>query len=117
MPPISNPKKQKIAEQILHYLFSIAPEAVHTATISKEIARDEEFTKYLLIDLKSKNLIASISKNTKGKNYLKRQRWRLTDQAFQVYKNYQPSQPIQKTAEANLNKNILSSSNYRSYIS
>ena len=117
MPTISKAKKDKIAEQILHYLFSIAPEAVHTATISKEIARDEEFTKYLLNDLKSKNLIVSITKNTKGKNYLKRQRWRLTEQAFQVYKNYQPSQFTRKSSETDLNKNILSSSNYRSYIS
>ena len=89
MPLISQSKKDKISEQILHYLFSISPESKFTVEISKEIARDEEFTKSLLLELKNKNLIAEINKNGEGKAYLKRQRWRLSAQAYEAYKNHQ----------------------------
>lgn len=89
MPKISEKKKQKIAEQILHYLFSISPEAVHTNKIADEIARDEEFTKFLLEDLKLKSFILEINKNPDGKAYDKRQRWRLSDAAFNAYSKHQ----------------------------
>lgn len=93
MPKISQQKKDKISEQILHYLFSISPTSAFTASVSKEIARDEEFTKSLLTDLSKKNLIIEIKKNPKGLDYLKRQRWTLTSQAFDVYKKHQDQQP------------------------
>jgi len=86
MPTISQSKKDKIAEHILHYLFTISPLPVFTAVISREIARDEEFTKSLLLDLKSKNLITEVNKNSEGLQYLKRQRWRLSNEAFKIYK-------------------------------
>ena len=89
MPRISQSKKDKIAEQILHYLFSISPEASFTNKIASEIARDEEFTKYLLQQLKSKNLIIEINKNPQGFPYSKRQRWRLSDNVFEVYSKRQ----------------------------
>lgn len=89
MPTISQKKKEKIAEQILHYLFTISPESKFTSEISAEIARDEEFTKSLLLELKSKNLTIEINKNTKGAPYVKRQRWRLSDKAYEAYKQRQ----------------------------
>lgn len=89
MPPISKAKKDKIAEQILHYLFTVSPEAKFTSDISREIARDEEFTKLILFDLKQKKLVVSISKNSQGKVYLKRQRWRLSNDAYEIYKKHQ----------------------------
>ncbi len=92
MPQISQEKKEKIAEQILHYLFSISPQSGFTATIAREIARDEEFTKSLLEDLKTKKLIIEITKNAEGTSYRKRQRWRLSDQAYLAYQNHQPKQ-------------------------
>lgn len=88
MPIISQKYKNKIQEQILHYLFSISPEAVHTNSIAQEIARDEEFTKTLLINLKSKDLVVEVIKNPQGKQYLRRQRWRLSNKAYEVYKNH-----------------------------
>lgn len=91
MPTISKPKKDKISEQILHYLFTISPEAKFTSEISKEIARDEEFTKSLLKDLHSKSLVITISKNSIGKDYSRRTRWRLSNQAFEIYKKFQPA--------------------------
>ena len=89
MPKISQKKKEKIAEQILHYLFSIAPESTFTNKIASEVARDEEFTKFLLTDLKSKSFIVEINKNPEGTQYAKRQRWRLSDKVYEAYKERQ----------------------------
>lgn len=84
---ISDIKKQKISEQILAYLYSISPKATFTAHVSREIARDEEFTKHLLLELKNKNLVIEIKKNPKGVVYKKRSRWKLSDIAYEAYKN------------------------------
>lgn len=87
---ISNQKKEKIYEQILAFLYSISPKSVFISNISKEIARDEEFVKSLILDLNKKNLVVEIKKNPKGKSYLKRSRWKLSDEAYKIYKQYQP---------------------------
>lgn len=89
MPIISQQKKDKISEQILHYLFTISPQSVYTSAIAKETARDEEFIKSMLIELESKKLIVQINKNSKGINYQRRQRWRLSNEAYDVYKRHQ----------------------------
>jgi len=89
MPRISQQKKDKIAEQILHLLFDKSPQPLFTSQIANEIARDEEFTKSLLLELKSKSLVSEVSKNPKGIPYLRRQRWRLSNHAFKAYKNHQ----------------------------
>ena len=83
---ISQEKKEKISEQILSLLFSIAPRSLFTSHIAREIARDEEFTKLLLKDLLTKGLVFKINKNPKGISYLKRLRWRLSDAAYRAYK-------------------------------
>ena len=89
MPTISQQKKDKIAEQILHHLFTISPQSIFTSQIAKEIARDEEFTKLILVDLKLKELIIEVNKNPQGIDYQKRQRWRLSDKAYQAYQQRQ----------------------------
>ena len=89
MPTISNAKKEKISEHILHYLFTTAPAPQYTSTISENIARDEEFTKSLLEDLKSKKLVIEIKKNSKGLVYKRRRRWLLSNQAYEAYKKHQ----------------------------
>lgn len=89
MPKISQAKKDKIQEQILHHLFEISPDSAFTNKIAQEIARDEEFTKELLKELKSKDLIIEINKNSKGAQYSKRQRWRLANKTFEAYNNHQ----------------------------
>ncbi|MBI2631409.1 hypothetical protein HYW75_00205 [Candidatus Pacearchaeota archaeon] len=99
MPTISKVKKDKISEQILHYLFTISPSSSFTVSVAKEIARDEEFTKSLLKDLQTKNLTVSINKNPQGKDYSKRIRWRLSNDAFQAYKKYQNNTPLQETVK------------------
>ncbi len=86
MPKISEQKIEKISEQILFYLYSIFPKQVFTADIAKEIARDEEFIKNLLIKLEKRQLIVKINKNSQGSQYSRRLRWRISNKAHEIYK-------------------------------
>lgn len=94
---ISEQKKEKISEQILALLYSISPKPLFTLNIAQEIARDEEFVKSLLLELKKKDLLVEIKKNPKGFTYLKRSRWKLSDSAYQAYKTHQHKQESQNT--------------------
>lgn len=85
MPRLSEKKKTKISEQILYYLFSCAPESKFTAEVAEEIVRDEEFVKDLLTKLHEKKLVILVSQNAAGVKYQKRQRWRLSNQAYAAY--------------------------------
>ena len=98
MPRLSTEKKDKISEQILHHLFTISPESRFTSEIAKEIARDEEFTKLILTELRTKKLVAEIKKNSEGAQYVRRQRWRLSNSAFEAYKKHQATQQTLKSA-------------------
>jgi len=89
MPTISKQKKDKVAEQIIHYLFTVSPESKFTSEIAQEIARDEEFVKSLLQDLKQKKVVVDIDKNNQGRSYTKRRRWRLSSEAYTFYKKHQ----------------------------
>ena len=86
---ISQEKKDKISEQILSHLFLLNPKPIFTSHIEIYLARDEEFIKKLLFDLKEKKLIIEIKKNPKGITYLRRSRWKMEDNIYQKYKNYQ----------------------------
>jgi len=86
---ISEKKREKISEQILVLLYSVSPKSLFTSNIAQEIARDEEFTKKLLLKLKGKNLIIEIKKNPKGISYLRRSRWKIGDAVYQAYKKHQ----------------------------
>jgi len=82
-------KKDKIAEQILSYLYYSFPRDPFTAEIAKEIARDEEFIKKLLFELKEKKLVLSIRKNKKGEVFSRRIKWRLTNKVYEIYHSRQ----------------------------
>lgn len=86
---ISKEKREKISEQILSLLFHVSPKALFTANISHEIARDEEFVKKLLLELKAKKLVVEIKKNAKGEEYSRRSRWILSESAYGAYKKLQ----------------------------
>jgi len=86
---ISETKKEKISEQILALLYSVSPKFLFTSQIALEIARDEEFTKKLLAELKNKNLVVEIKKNPKGIDYVRRSRWKLSDKTYKTYKTLQ----------------------------
>lgn len=86
---ISSAKKEKISEQILAFLYAESPKSIFTSHIAKELARDEEFIKKLLLELKQKNLVIQVKKNPKGIEYTKRSRWKLADKTYEAYKNHQ----------------------------
>ncbi|MEX0932634.1 MAG: hypothetical protein WDZ77_00860 [Candidatus Pacearchaeota archaeon] len=83
---ISKEKLEKISEQILATLYSSSPTLLFTSNIAQEVARDEEFVKKLLNELKSKKLVKEVKKNAKGADYSKRTRWTLTEEAYSKYK-------------------------------
>ena len=83
---LSQEKRDKIAEQILSFLYHNSPKSFFTAEISREIARDEEFIKAMMFELKDKNFVIPIKKNPKGVFYSRRIRWRLSNKAYEAYK-------------------------------
>ncbi len=83
---ISEEKKEKISEQVLAYLYYVNPKPMFTLHIAREIARDEEFIKKILLDLKKKNFVIEIKKNPQGIQYIQRSRWKLTDSIYKIYK-------------------------------
>jgi len=89
MPRISEEKRKKISEQILYYLYTIFPKQIFTVDVAREIARDEEFTKQILIDMEKKGLIVKIDKNPQGIKYELRLRWRISNKAHAAYSGMQ----------------------------
>ncbi len=85
MPSISEKTKDRISEQILAYLFSQSPEPRYTVDIASSVARDEEFTKALLLELEKRKLVIKVTKSAQGVTFTRRQRWRLSDAAFTAY--------------------------------
>jgi len=82
---LSTQKRDKIAEQILAHLYHSFPKQLFTAEIARELARDEEFIKKLLFELKDKNLVTNIRKNTKGIDFIRRMKWQLTPLTYNAY--------------------------------
>ena len=91
MPQISSKKRDKISEQLMAHLFSSSPEPQYPASIAQELARDEEFVRSLLEDLEKRKLVIRVTKSPSGEDFIRRTRWRLSNQAFDVYKRMQPS--------------------------
>ena len=83
---LSVEKRDRISEQILSYLYHHFPSSRFTAEIAREIARDEEFIKTLMLDLQDKKLVSSIRKNPQGALYSRRCRWSLSPKAYDAYK-------------------------------
>ena len=86
---LSKEKRDKISEQILACLYHNFPKQMFTSEISREIARDEEYTKQLLKELWQNNLVVPIKKNSKGIAFTRRIKWRLSNQAYSAYKLHQ----------------------------
>ena len=64
-----------LKDDIISILYENNLNPLLTMEIAKELRRDKEFTKRLLIELKEKGVIDQIKKNNKGKDYIKRSRW------------------------------------------
>jgi len=84
---LSKEKRDKISEHILSFLYHRHPTALFTVSIARETARDEEFIKSLMLELKKKGLVNDIRKNPKGIDYTRRIRWRLSNTAYSAYKS------------------------------
>jgi len=82
---ISKEKREKIAEQILSFLYTSFPKQPFTAEIAREIARDEEFVKSILLELKEKSLVTSLHQNNQGISFSRRIRWRLPSKVYEIY--------------------------------
>jgi predicted chitinase len=82
---LSKQKREKIYEQTLALLYHCFPKQLFTAEIARELARDEEFIKKILFELKEKNLVLIIKKTSEGKMYIKRAKWQLTSASFNAY--------------------------------
>ena len=89
MPRISMQKQEKIYEQILFYLYNVFPKQVFTSDIAKEMARDEEFIKFLMLELLKKDFVVKITQNSKGTQYTRRIRWRLSNKIHEIYSQKQ----------------------------
>ena len=89
MPHISNEKINKIIEQVIQFLYTKFPNPLFTSEIAKEVARDEEFMKDLLLLLEKKGLVVKITKNPEGYEYKIRLRWRLSNKAQETYSGLQ----------------------------
>jgi len=86
---LSQAKKDKITEQILSFLYHSFPNQPFTAEIAREIARDEEFIKRLLFELKEKEFVIPIRKNKKGESFSRRLKWRLSNKVYDIYHSKQ----------------------------
>ena len=86
---ISDQKKEKIVEQILHFLYQSFPKDPFTAEIAREIARDEEFVKKLLLELKEKNIVVAIRKNKDGIAFSRKIKWKLSSRVYDLYHSKQ----------------------------
>ena len=86
---LSQDKKNKIIEQILSFLYQSFPKPPFTAEIARELARDEEFIKKLLFELKDKNLVVLIRIDKTGQPFLKRLKWRLSSKVYDIYHSKQ----------------------------
>ena len=64
-----------LKDDIISILYENNLKPLLTIEIAKELRRDKEFTKKLLLELKEKGILNEIKKNNKGKEYIKRRRW------------------------------------------
>ncbi len=101
MPPISKLKRDRIKEQILSFLFFSFPKQLFTSNISEEVARDEEFIKNLLVEMEKDKLITRININKEGVKYQRRIRWRISNEAYKIYKNSQKDSNYKNILERN----------------
>jgi Mn-dependent DtxR family transcriptional regulator len=83
---LSQQKMEKIKETILAFLFHSSPRAFFTSEIAAELARDEEFTRKMLDELKQKDFVVAVQKNAQGKQYERRIRWRIAPKIYETYK-------------------------------
>jgi len=86
MTRISKEKINTIKSNILSILYKNNLRALFTAEIAKIEARDEEFIKKILQEMKEQGFVNMVNMNQMGKIYSRRMRWRLNSQTYEAYK-------------------------------
>ena len=81
MSRISEEKIKKIKESIISLLFSKFPFSMSTARIARELVRDEEFIKNILLELEKEKFLE------RANNHTRKIEWRLSDKVYATYKN------------------------------
>lgn len=85
MSKLSKQTKDKIKEEILYFLYHNNLKIYFTNEIAKEVARDEEFIKQILLKLKKDGLVKEINKSNQGYDYIRRKRWQISQKAYSAY--------------------------------
>ncbi len=76
MVKLSDKTVSRIKDAIVSVLYE-SPRALFANEIATEIARDKEFIKKLLVELKHQGVVEDIKKGLNGNNYEVRIRWRI----------------------------------------
>jgi len=74
-----------LKDDIISILYENNLKPIFTIEIAKELRRDKEFTKKLLLELKQKGILNEIKKNNKGKDYIKRSKWLIKPNIINKY--------------------------------
>lgn len=74
-----------LKDDIISILYENSLKPLLTIEIAKELRRDKEFTKKLLLELKEKGILNEIKKNNKGKEYIKRSKWLIKPDIINKY--------------------------------
>ncbi len=76
-----------LKDDIISILYERPLEAMFTNEIAKELRRDNEFTKKLLLELKKESLIEQVKKNKRGQQYLTHLKWRIPPKILKAFNN------------------------------
>jgi len=74
-----------LKDDIISILYENQLRPLLTIEVAKELRRDKEFTKKLLLELKQKGILNEIKKNNKGKDYIKRSKWLIKPNIINKY--------------------------------
>ena len=85
MSKISNNTINLLKDDIISILYEKQLKPLLTIEIARELRRDKEFTKKLLVELKEKGILNEIKKNNKGKDYTKRSKWLIKPDIINKY--------------------------------
>lgn len=77
MVKLSEEKIKLLKDDIISLLYHSHLKPLFTNQIATELRRDNEFIKALLLDLENKGVVERVIKNSQGKSYSLRLKWRI----------------------------------------
>lgn len=85
MVKISEKNIKLLQDDILSILYDQPLRPMFTNEIAKELRRDNEFTKKILLDLKEKGVVEVVKKSSKGYDYITHMKWRITPKFLNIF--------------------------------